>query len=161
MPPTPRSFAENRRFLGILNEVLSRHAGEDVDLRAAAQALASPPAGGNLGGGGNRRGRSTGAGASDQGGAGGGGAGGWIHLSDVSFFVSSGFGPLLAFVSFCLVDWSVGCVWTGYLADGWVVLGRGGIHLIMGGLRGKLDCCFMSVLGVHPGRCCVSPRPCG
>lgn len=89
LPPTPRSFSENGRFLGILNEVLAAHAHLDADLRAAAQAFASP-GGFNLGGGmmrgkGKRRGGSDGAGgASDQGGAGGGGAGGWVHLSDVS-----------------------------------------------------------------------------
>ncbi|KAI7777182.1 hypothetical protein LA080_003914 [Diaporthe eres] len=87
LPPTPRSFRENARFLGILNEVLAAHAHLDADLRAAAQAFASP-GGVNLGGGmmrgrGKRRGGSDGAGgASDQGGAGGGGAGGWVHLSD-------------------------------------------------------------------------------
>ncbi|KAI3392368.1 hypothetical protein diail_5756 [Diaporthe ilicicola] len=87
LPPTPRSFSENARFLGILNEVLAQHAHLDDDLRAAAQAFASP-GGLNLGGGqmrgrGKRRGGSDGAGgASDQGGAGGGGAGGWVHLSD-------------------------------------------------------------------------------
>ncbi|ROV93919.1 hypothetical protein VSDG_06313 [Cytospora chrysosperma] len=89
IPPTPRSFTENRRFLSILTDVLTRHAHEDADLQAAAQALASP-AGSGLGGGGGggggakrRRGGSGGAGgASDQGGAGGGGAGGWVHLSD-------------------------------------------------------------------------------
>ncbi|KAL1867726.1 hypothetical protein Daus18300_006282 [Diaporthe australafricana] len=81
LPPTPRSFSENGRFLGILNEVLAEHAHLDDDLRAAAQAFASP-GGVNLGGGmmrgrGKRRGGSDGAGgASDQGGAGGGGAGG-------------------------------------------------------------------------------------
>ncbi|KAK7744478.1 hypothetical protein SLS53_003362 [Cytospora paraplurivora] len=82
IPPTPRSFTQNGRFLSILDEVLARHAHEDADLRAAAQAFASP-AGSNLGGGGRRR-RGTGGagGASDQGGAGGGGAGGWVHLSD-------------------------------------------------------------------------------
>lgn len=89
LPPTPRSFRENARFLGILNEVLAAHAHLDADLQAAAQAFASP-GGVNLGGGmmrgrGKRRGGSDGAGgASDQGGAGGGGAGGWVHLSDVS-----------------------------------------------------------------------------
>lgn len=89
LPPTPRSFSENGRFLGILNEVLAENAQLDEDLRAAAQAFAGP-GGVNLGGGmmrgrGKRRGGSDGAGgASDQGGAGGGGAGGWVHLSDVS-----------------------------------------------------------------------------
>ncbi|KAJ0119119.1 hypothetical protein J7T55_013354 [Diaporthe amygdali] len=87
LPPTPRSFSENPRFLRILNEVLAQHAHLDDDLRAAAKAFASP-GGMNLGGGmmrgqGKRKGGSDGAGgASDQGGAGGGGAGGWVHLSD-------------------------------------------------------------------------------
>ncbi|ROV96268.1 hypothetical protein VMCG_07694 [Cytospora schulzeri] len=99
IPPTPRSFTENRGFLAVLADVLSRHAHEDPDLQAAARVFASP-AGSNLGGGGGtggmtgkgkrRGGRSDGGGggggaggASDQGGAGGGGAGGWVHLSDV------------------------------------------------------------------------------
>lgn len=85
LPPTPRSFEENPRFLAFLAEVLAAHAHLDPDLRAAAQAFASP-GGGSLGGrGGKRDAYSGGAGgASDQGGAGGGGAGGWVHLSDVS-----------------------------------------------------------------------------
>lgn len=82
LPPTPRSFRENPRFLGVLNEVLAAHAAADPDLRAAAQAFASP-GGGALGGRGKGSGGGAG-GASDQGGAGGGGAGGWVHLSDVS-----------------------------------------------------------------------------
>ncbi|ROV98147.1 hypothetical protein VPNG_08618 [Cytospora leucostoma] len=81
VPPTPRSFAQNGRFLSILDDVLARHAREDADLKAAAQAFASP-AGANLGGGRTRRGTGGAGGASDQGGAGGGGAGGWVHLSD-------------------------------------------------------------------------------
>lgn len=85
IPPTPRSFSENRRFLSILNEVLEAHAVRDDDLRAAAQAFASP-GGTTLGSrSGKKNAYSGGAGgASDQGGAGGGGAGGYVHLSDVS-----------------------------------------------------------------------------
>ncbi|KUI72596.1 hypothetical protein VM1G_08489 [Cytospora mali] len=85
IPPTPRSFTENHRFLSVLADVLARHAHEDVDLRAAARAFASP-AGANLGSGGRGKRRGTAGdaagGASDQGGAGGGGVGGWVHLSD-------------------------------------------------------------------------------
>lgn len=85
IPPTPRSFTENHRFLNILNEVLSANAHLDGELRAAAQAFASPGGFGLGGRGGKRNAYSGGAGgASDQGGAGGGGAGGWVHLSDVS-----------------------------------------------------------------------------
>lgn len=112
LPPTPRSFRENGRFQGILNEVLAAHAHLDQDLRAAAQAFASP-GGVNLGGGmmrgkGKRRGGSDGAGgASDQGGAGGGGAGGWVHLSDVSLCYGLAFVVLLAspVVSILLTFW--------------------------------------------------------
>lgn len=73
----------------ILNEVLAEHAPQDDELKAAAQAFASP---GGFGLGGGRSGKksrfSGGAGgASDQGGAGGGGAGGWVHLSDVSLVI--------------------------------------------------------------------------
>lgn len=88
--------------MGILNEVLAEHAHLDEDLRAAAQAFASP-GGVNLGGGmmrgrGKRRGGSDGAGgASDQGGAGGGGAGGWVHLSDVGFLFTFSLFFLLLF----------------------------------------------------------------
>ena len=90
----------------ILNEVLEDHAAEDDDLKASAQAFASPggatlgsggaffpqqhrpkriskSSGAGLGGGGGAGGSSTG-GASAQGGAGGAGVGGWVHLSDVS-----------------------------------------------------------------------------
>ena len=106
VPPTPKTFRENHRFLAILNEVLEEHAAEDEDLKASAQAFASPGgatlgSGGvffpqqhrpkrasrgssaGLGGGGGAGGSGAG-GASAQGGAGGGGVGGWVHLSDVS-----------------------------------------------------------------------------
>lgn len=70
--------------------MLARHAQSDDDLRAAAQAFASPGGFGLGGRGGKRDAFSGGAGgASDQGGAGGGGAGGWVHLSDVSILSSS------------------------------------------------------------------------
>ncbi|EHA55631.1 hypothetical protein MGG_07221 [Pyricularia oryzae 70-15] len=104
VPPTPRSFSENPRFLSILNEVLKQHAHRDEGLQAQAKAFASPGgatlgSGGvffpqqrqkrrgdnasaaGLGGGGGAGGSSAG-GASAQGGAGGGGVGGWVHLSD-------------------------------------------------------------------------------
>lgn len=79
LPPTPRSFSENSRFLALLNDVLAAHAQHDDDLKAAALAFASP------GGFGLGAGRTGAGGASNQGGAGGGGTGGWVHLSDVSF----------------------------------------------------------------------------
>ncbi|TLS28737.1 hypothetical protein PpBr36_01865 [Pyricularia pennisetigena] len=105
VPPTPRSFSENPRFLSILNDVLKQHAHRDEGLRAQAKAFASPGgatlgSGGvffpqqrrknrgdgasaaGLGGGGGAGGSSAG-GASAQGGTGGGGVGGWVHLSDV------------------------------------------------------------------------------
>ncbi|KAK3941225.1 hypothetical protein QBC46DRAFT_383085 [Diplogelasinospora grovesii] len=81
-PPTPSSFNGNQRFLGILNEVLAKHAADDPDLKSQAQAFASP-GGFNFIQQRNRRGTSTGAGgASAEGGAGGAGVGGWVHLSD-------------------------------------------------------------------------------
>ncbi|KAG6031836.1 hypothetical protein E4U41_007409 [Claviceps citrina] len=100
MPPTPRSFAENRHFMTILNEVVSEYGHRDEDVISQARAFASP-GGSNLGSGGaffqdqrhdrgpsRRRGTGAGAGgtgeggASAQGGAGGAGKGGWVHLSD-------------------------------------------------------------------------------
>lgn len=42
LPPTPRSFRENERFLPILNKVLARHAHEDEGLKGQAKAYASP-----------------------------------------------------------------------------------------------------------------------
>lgn len=88
LPPTPRSFSENRRFLALLDEVLAAHATRDEDLQAAAQAFASP-GGTTLGSRAGRKNAYSGGagGASDQGGAGGGGAGGYVHLSDVSFLL--------------------------------------------------------------------------
>ncbi|KAL2260109.1 hypothetical protein VTK26DRAFT_6000 [Humicola hyalothermophila] len=82
IPPTPKSFQGNPRFLSILNEVLAQHAADDPGLKSQAKAFASP--------GGftfiqarNARGTGTGAGgASAEGGAGGAGVGGWVHLSD-------------------------------------------------------------------------------
>ncbi|KAG5998523.1 hypothetical protein E4U43_002400 [Claviceps pusilla] len=100
MPPTPRSFTENRNFMKILNEVVSEFGHQDEDIVSQARAFASP-GGFNLGSGGaffhNQRhnrgssrkqgagggsGGSGAGGASGQGGAGGAGKGGWVHLSD-------------------------------------------------------------------------------
>ncbi|KAI1341400.1 hypothetical protein F5Y15DRAFT_355578 [Xylariaceae sp. FL0016] len=103
LPPTPRSFTENRGFLSTLTDVLRQHAADDPDLRAQAQAFAGP-GGATLGSGGaffpqqstQRRTSKTsaglgagggaggggGGGASAQGGAGGAGVGGHVHLSD-------------------------------------------------------------------------------
>ncbi|KAK3685032.1 hypothetical protein B0T22DRAFT_207792 [Podospora appendiculata] len=82
VPPTPRSFTANNRFLSILHDVLSRHAQDDPHLRGQAQAFASP-GGFSFIKARNARGSGTGAGgASAEGGAGGAGVGGWVHLSD-------------------------------------------------------------------------------
>ncbi|TPX15732.1 uncharacterized protein E0L32_000066 [Thyridium curvatum] len=103
LPPTPKSFKGNDRFLEILNDVLRQNAHKDDDLKSQAQAFASPGgstlgsggvffpqqrrqrgskvSGAGLGGGGGAGGGGAG-GASAQGGAGGGGVGGWVHLSD-------------------------------------------------------------------------------
>ncbi|TVY41130.1 hypothetical protein LOCC1_G005813, partial [Lachnellula occidentalis] len=99
IPPTPDSLVENKRFLSILNEVLSQHAASDPMVAGQAAAFASssgsalgsggmffpqqrkknvPRAGGGGGTGGDGAG-----GASSQGGAGGGGRGGWVHVSDL------------------------------------------------------------------------------
>ncbi|RYP71082.1 hypothetical protein DL771_005016 [Monosporascus sp. 5C6A] len=104
LPPTPQSFSENHEFLSILTEVLSRHAAQDPNLQAQAQAFAAPGgatlgsggaffpqqrrprsskgSGAGLGGGGGAGGGGAG-GASAQGGAGGAGVGGHVHLSDL------------------------------------------------------------------------------
>ncbi|KAK1836295.1 hypothetical protein QBC39DRAFT_339320 [Podospora conica] len=82
IPPSPKSFQGNPRFLSILNEVLAKHAINDPGLKSQAQALASP-GGFNFISARNNRGTGTGAGgASASGGAGGAGVGGWVHLSD-------------------------------------------------------------------------------
>lgn len=99
LPPTPASFAQNPKFLEILNEVVSEHAVEDPEVQSQAQVMVST-AGANLGSGGfffapetNRKTRSgygqglssggdSAGGASGQGGAGSGGRGGWVHVSD-------------------------------------------------------------------------------
>lgn len=104
LPPTPRSFTENRRFLAILSEVLDTYAAHDPSLKSQAQAFAGP-GGATLGSGGaffpqqrkqrNTRGQAAGlgagggagggggGGASGQGGAGGAGVGGHVHMSDL------------------------------------------------------------------------------
>ncbi|KAI1500789.1 hypothetical protein F5X99DRAFT_384953 [Biscogniauxia marginata] len=98
LPPTPRSFSENREFMPILNDVLRKHAAQDPDLWSQAQAFAGPGGAGGaffpqqrtpqrgtkgrtsgLGAGGG----GGGGGASGQGGAGGAGVGGYVHLSDL------------------------------------------------------------------------------
>ncbi|KAK3301401.1 uncharacterized protein B0H64DRAFT_471326 [Chaetomium fimeti] len=82
LPPTPKSFQGNPRFLSILDDVLAKHAADDPGLKSQAQALASP-GGFNFIQARNQRGSGTGAGgASAEGGAGGAGVGGWVHLSD-------------------------------------------------------------------------------
>jgi len=83
VPPTPNSFRENPHFLTILNDVLAKHAANDPELKAQAQAFASPGGFSFIQAGRSGRGGSGGAGgASAEGGAGGAGVGGWVHLSD-------------------------------------------------------------------------------
>ncbi|EMR65454.1 hypothetical protein UCREL1_7575 [Eutypa lata UCREL1] len=105
VPPTPQTFTENHEFLSIMTEVLSKHAAQDPNLKAQAQAFAGP-GGSTLGSGGaffpqqrKKRGSTgnSGAGLGSGGGAGGGGAGGasaqggaggariggHVHLSDL------------------------------------------------------------------------------
>ncbi|KAH8701934.1 hypothetical protein BGW36DRAFT_108571 [Talaromyces proteolyticus] len=90
LPPTPDSFSENTKFLEILQDVVSKHATEDPEVKSQAQVMAST-SGANLGSGGlffaagrnqKRLGGDSAGGASGQGGAGSGGRGGWIHVSD-------------------------------------------------------------------------------
>ncbi|AEO62281.1 91f774c4-bf1f-4b63-9cff-82ec2c5fddd9 [Thermothielavioides terrestris] len=82
VPPTPKSFQGNPRFLSILNDVLAQHAASDPGLKSQAQAFASP-GGFSFIQARSQRGSGTGAGgASAEGGAGGAGVGGWVHLSD-------------------------------------------------------------------------------
>ncbi|EFX03217.1 hypothetical protein CMQ_3146 [Grosmannia clavigera kw1407] len=79
LPPTPRSFTANPRFLSVLNETLREHAHRDDGLKS--QALAFAASGGSIFGAGT--GSAATKGGSHQGGAGGGGLGGWVHLSDL------------------------------------------------------------------------------
>lgn len=92
LPPTTDSLTDNPKFLGILQEVFSKHAHEDPDAQSQAQVMAST-SGANLSSGGvlltGRRGRrrraeegDSAGGASGQGGVGSAGRGGWIHISD-------------------------------------------------------------------------------
>ncbi|MCJ1475208.1 hypothetical protein MMC13_003868, partial [Lambiella insularis] len=93
LPPTPDSFLENPKFLGILHSVFAQHAHEDPYVISQAQAMASS-SGSSLGSGGavfpqkRQKAKAMAAGgdgaggASAQGGAGGGGRGGYIHVSD-------------------------------------------------------------------------------
>ncbi|BCR82959.1 uncharacterized protein ACHE_10361S [Aspergillus chevalieri] len=91
LPPTPESFKENRGFLNILQEVVSKHAHEDPDNISQAQMMIST-SGANLSSGGvlltgqkarrRRASADSSGGASGQGGAGGAGRGGWIHVFD-------------------------------------------------------------------------------
>lgn len=85
VPPTPRSFTENKHFLQILNEVLREYGHLDEDVISQARALATPasfqfgPGGSNP----RRKGvRGDAQGASGQGGAGGAGVGSFVHLGD-------------------------------------------------------------------------------
>ncbi|KIH89507.1 hypothetical protein SPBR_07702 [Sporothrix brasiliensis 5110] len=80
LPPTPRSFVANDRFMDILNDVLRENAAQDDGLRAQAVAFAAP--GGTIfsNAGASHTGSST---TVQQGGSGGGGVGGWVHLSDL------------------------------------------------------------------------------
>ncbi|CAP72623.1 uncharacterized protein PODANS_2_550 [Podospora anserina S mat+] len=83
IPPTPRSFQHNPKFLTVLDEVLTKHAINDPGLKAQAQAFASPGGFTFIHNPGKKdRGAGGGGGASAEGGAGGAGVGGWVHLSD-------------------------------------------------------------------------------
>ncbi|CAK7562713.1 MAG: hypothetical protein SEPTF4163_000565 [Sporothrix epigloea] len=79
LPPTPRSFVANDRFMAILNDVLGKYAAQDDGLKAQALAFAAP--GGTIfGNAGSSHSRSS---SPTQQGSGGGGVGGWVHLSDL------------------------------------------------------------------------------
>ncbi|EGX91395.1 hypothetical protein CCM_05553 [Cordyceps militaris CM01] len=86
LPPTPRSFTENKQFLQILDRVLREYGHLDDDVISQARTLASPPQFQFSPGGGSPRrkggARSEPQGASGQGGAGGAGVGSFVHLGD-------------------------------------------------------------------------------
>ena len=82
IPPSPRSFQGNPRFLAILNDVLARHAADDPGLKAQAKAFASPGGFTFIQSRNQRNAGTNAGGASAEGGAGGAGVGGWVHLSD-------------------------------------------------------------------------------
>ena len=86
LPPTPRSFTENRHFLRLLDAVLQESAHDDPDLKAQARAFAGPGAPSSFSQHRPSRRKMAGdggaGGASAQGGAGGAGRGGHVHLSD-------------------------------------------------------------------------------
>ncbi|CAK7211729.1 hypothetical protein SBRCBS47491_001214 [Sporothrix bragantina] len=79
LPPTPRSFVANERFMTILNDVLHKYAAQDDGLKAQALAFAAP--GGTIFS--NAGASHHGSSSSTQQGSGGGGVGGWVHLSDM------------------------------------------------------------------------------
>ncbi|CAK7202992.1 hypothetical protein SEUCBS139899_005719 [Sporothrix eucalyptigena] len=79
LPPTPRSFVANERFMTILNDVLRTYASQDDGLKAQAVAFAAP--GGTIFS--NAGASHSGSRGSVQQGSGGGGVGGWVHLSDL------------------------------------------------------------------------------
>ncbi|CAI7674663.1 unnamed protein product [Penicillium manginii] len=92
LPPTADSLTENSKFLGILQEVFTKHAHEDPDAQSQAQVMVSTSGANLMSGGvllpgkqGGRRRKEMGdssSGASGQGGVGSAGRGGWIHISD-------------------------------------------------------------------------------
>lgn len=84
LPPTPRSFTENPRFLRLLNSVLEQHAHNDPDVVAQARAFAGPGAPSSMQHRTKKKmaGDGGAGGASAQGGAGGAGRGGHVHVSD-------------------------------------------------------------------------------
>ncbi|KAF2475242.1 uncharacterized protein BDR25DRAFT_213652 [Lindgomyces ingoldianus] len=77
LPPTPDTFTENHKFLGVLQSVFHSYAAHDPEVKHQAAVFASP-SGFHLGG---ASGEGAG-GAIQQGGMGGANRGGWIHVSD-------------------------------------------------------------------------------
>ncbi|OAL22183.1 hypothetical protein AYO20_11224 [Fonsecaea nubica] len=80
LPPTPRSFTENPKFLPILHSVISENAASDPEVQSQAAVMISSSGSSFLHT--ARRQQTGSSGASDQGGHGSAGRGGWLHVSD-------------------------------------------------------------------------------
>ncbi|KIW89352.1 uncharacterized protein Z519_10206 [Cladophialophora bantiana CBS 173.52] len=80
LPPTPRSFAENPKFLPILHSVISENASSDPEVQSQAAVMISSSGSSFFQT--VRRQQTGSSGASDQGGHGSAGRGGWVHVSD-------------------------------------------------------------------------------
>ncbi|KAJ9611138.1 hypothetical protein H2200_004321 [Cladophialophora chaetospira] len=80
LPPTPKSFTENSRFLPILHAVIAENASLDPQIQSEAAVMISNSGASFFQT--ARRQQTGSSGASDQGGYGSGGQGGWVHVAD-------------------------------------------------------------------------------